>query len=213
MKPALVDTHCHLLAGLDDGPRNEEDALTMCDIAFAEGTRTICAVAHQNERYCDVTPECIRTATQRLAEQLRQRGSELTVVPCAEVMVWPDLEPAWSRGPFAQRRRYRQVSADRTAARSVRRFDRLDVSLDGDGGAPILAHPERQPEFLDDVSLIEALVEVGLSGAGVVRQRDGAAQVVEQRPAERLVSPRSGSPAGVRRPFAAAPPAADGGGV
>ena len=157
----LVDTHCHLLAGLDDGPRNDDDALAMCDIALQEGTRTICAVAHQNERYCDVTPERIRTATRRLAEQLRLRGSELTVVPCAEVMVWPDLEPAWTEG--------RLLSVGDTGKYLLIELPHgLFVDLTGlthrlmDAGVrPILAHPERQPEYLDDVSLIEALVEMG----------------------------------------------------
>ena len=32
----LVDMHCHLLAGLDDGPRTQEDALEMCRIAYAD---------------------------------------------------------------------------------------------------------------------------------------------------------------------------------
>ncbi len=59
--------HCHLLAGLDDGPRTEEDAVEMCRIAYADGTRIIAAGAHQNEKYPAVTPERIRVAAGRLA--------------------------------------------------------------------------------------------------------------------------------------------------
>src|SRR3954454_8102960 len=94
----LVDTHCHLLAGLDDGPRTDDEALAMCQIAFEEGTRMVCAVAHQNQHYSDVTPERIRGAALRLAEQLRAKEIGLTAFPCAEVMVWPELEQAWQEG-------------------------------------------------------------------------------------------------------------------
>src|SRR5829696_7672352 len=94
----LVDTHCHLLAGLDDGPRTDADALAMCRIAYDEGVRMACAVAHQNERWSGVTPQRIRQATQHLARQLRENGPPLTVFPCAEVMVRPDLESAWGSG-------------------------------------------------------------------------------------------------------------------
>src|SRR5437870_10836589 len=67
----LVDTHCHLLAGLDDGPRTAEDALAMCRIAVAEGVRMICATAHQNPRWEAVTPDAIRAATRELPEAVR----------------------------------------------------------------------------------------------------------------------------------------------
>ena len=56
----LVDLHCHLLAGLDDGPRTLEAALEMCAIASADGVRLMAATAHQNPRWRDVTPERIR---------------------------------------------------------------------------------------------------------------------------------------------------------
>src|SRR5581483_6286232 len=94
----LADLHCHLLAGLDDGPRAEDDALAMCRLAYAEGTRLVAATAHQNERWPAVTPAVIRRATERLAGSLRAAGVPLTVFPCAEVMVRPDIEEAWRRG-------------------------------------------------------------------------------------------------------------------
>ena len=58
----LVDMHCHLLAGLDDGPRTWDDALGMCRIAHEEGTQMAAALAHQNERWKSVTPGLIREA-------------------------------------------------------------------------------------------------------------------------------------------------------
>src|SRR5439155_24222049 len=94
----LVDMHCHLLAGLDDGPRTPDDALEMCRIAYAEGTRTVAALAHQNERWANVTPDVIRAAVERLAAALREAGVALGVFPCAEVMAHPDLETLWAAG-------------------------------------------------------------------------------------------------------------------
>lgn len=56
----LIDMHCHLLAGLDDGPPTDEEALEMCRLACAEGTHMAAATAHQNDHWPDVTPERIR---------------------------------------------------------------------------------------------------------------------------------------------------------
>src|SRR3954469_23638639 len=96
----LVDIHCHLLAGLDDGPRTADEALEMCRIASAEGTRLVAALAHQNERWAAVTPDVIRSAVGQLAASLREAKIELTVFPCAEVMAHPDLEAMWADGKF-----------------------------------------------------------------------------------------------------------------
>src|SRR5262245_50655983 len=94
----LVDVHCHLLAWLDDGPRTEAEALTTCRVAYADGIRLAAATAHQNERWCSVTPERIREAARQLARLLHDNGIPLTVFPCAEVMVSPETAARWCEG-------------------------------------------------------------------------------------------------------------------
>src|SRR5713226_9843715 len=94
----LVDIHCHLLAGLDDGPRTEEEAVSMCRLAYAEGVRMVAATAHQNEDWPSVTPDRIRKAAQGLCDKLRELGLALTVFPSAEVMAHPKIESSWREG-------------------------------------------------------------------------------------------------------------------
>jgi protein-tyrosine phosphatase len=157
----LVDMHCHLLAGLDDGPRTEEDALAMCAIACAEGTRLVAALAHQNERWNDVTPDVIRAAVARLAAALRSAAIGLTVLPCAEVTAHPELEALWAEGRLLS-------VADRGAYLLVEMPHRLFVdlrpaarALGRRGVRLILAHPERQPELLHEPGAIESLIREG----------------------------------------------------
>src|SRR5262249_14662067 len=95
--PDLVDLHCHLLAGLDDGPRTWADALAMCRIACAEGISHAAALAHQNERW-RLEPQTIRAAVAELQRELAEEGVPLTVVPAAEVMVGPELVESWLAG-------------------------------------------------------------------------------------------------------------------
>jgi protein-tyrosine phosphatase len=174
----LVDMHCHLFAGLDDGPRTPRDALEMCAIAHAEGTRQVAALAHQNERWCEVTPAAIRAAATALAAALHREGLELGVFPCAEVTAHPDLEALWAdgrlmsvadRGGFLLVEMPQQLFVDlRPAARALGRR----------GVRIILAHPERQPELLHEPGAIEALVADGclvqVSSASVTQPRTGA---------------------------------------
>ena len=91
MLPPLVDIHCHLLAGLDDGPKTPADALAMCRRAREQGVRQSVALAHQNEEFPDNTPDRIRAAFARLVADLEADGLDYNVVPCAEVMVIPAM--------------------------------------------------------------------------------------------------------------------------
>jgi protein-tyrosine phosphatase len=157
----LVDIHCHLLAGMDDGPPTDEVAETMCRIAYEDGTRMIAATAHQNDRWDQVTPEGIRTATEHLAGCLRERNIGLSVFPCAEVMVAPDTEESWQAGrllSMADRGQYLLLEMPHGL------FVDLTETVHGlreKGVRPILAHPERQEEFLHEAGQIEKLIDAG----------------------------------------------------
>jgi protein-tyrosine phosphatase len=157
----LVDVHCHLLAGLDDGPRSWDDALAMCRTAYAEGTRLVAATAHQNETYPDVTPDRIRASAKHLAGLLREAGVELAAFPTAEVMAHIDLEESWDGGKLLS-------VADRGQYLLLEMPHRLFVDLRPTvealrrrGVRVVLAHPERHPEWLHEPGAIEGMIRAG----------------------------------------------------
>ena len=42
----MIDIHFHCLPGIDDGPRNWEEAIALCRAAEADGVQTIVATPH-----------------------------------------------------------------------------------------------------------------------------------------------------------------------
>ena len=176
----LVDMHCHLLAGLDDGPATMEDSLDMCAMAHAEGVRLMAAGAHQNERWKDVTPDRIRTSTELLRTSLQACGSQMSVFPCAEVMAHPETHRHWQDGKLLS-------VADRNEFMLLEMPHGIFVdliptvkSLRKLGIRPILAHPEREREYLHEPDLIEAMIEAGclvqVSSASVTDPKSPADQ-------------------------------------
>jgi protein-tyrosine phosphatase len=172
----LADIHCHLLAGLDDGPRTPEDALEMCRQAYAAGTRIIAAGAHQNEDYKDNHADRIRAAAVQLAQQLHEERIALTTFACAEVMVAPDMADAWQRGDLlsvADRRQYLLVEYPHgqfvDIGEMVQRFRAFNLRF-------ILAHPERCPELLHDEERLHELLRAGclvqVSAGSVTKPRN-----------------------------------------
>lgn len=47
----MVDVHCHILPGLDDGPDTLEESLDMAESAIADGITHVVATPHSNSEY------------------------------------------------------------------------------------------------------------------------------------------------------------------
>jgi protein-tyrosine phosphatase len=157
----LVDMHCHLLAGLDDGPRTMEAALEMCAIAYQEGVRLMAAGAHQNERWAKVTPAMIRDAVRDLEKALAQNDLAMSVFPCAEVTAHPETVANWRAGKLlsvADRNQYLLLEMPHGVF-----VDLLPTArrLREQGVRPILAHPEREERFLHEPGEMEAMIDAG----------------------------------------------------
>jgi protein-tyrosine phosphatase len=47
----MIDIHCHILPGVDDGAKSWNDAVEMCRMAFADGITDVVATPHANYEY------------------------------------------------------------------------------------------------------------------------------------------------------------------
>jgi protein-tyrosine phosphatase len=47
----MVDLHCHILPGLDDGPATIEESVAMAESAIADGINRVVATPHSNSQY------------------------------------------------------------------------------------------------------------------------------------------------------------------
>jgi protein-tyrosine phosphatase len=187
----LVDTHCHLLSGLDDGPRTFEESLEMCRVAWEGGTRVIAATAHQSESHAEVTPERIRQAAWRLSQHLSAVGPPLTVYPCGEVMIRPDLEDLWIGGKLlgmAGGNRYLLMELPCGLYFELGELIGRLIEL---GVHPILAHPERHPDLLHGQDAMERIVRTGclmqVSADSITSTRRQDVQVLKRWVREGLV--------------------------
>jgi protein-tyrosine phosphatase len=83
---ALIDLHCHLLPGIDDGALDEADAVAMGRQAVADGIGTICATPHVRHDH-DVRIGELAQRVTALRGALEAAGVAVEVVTGAEVAV------------------------------------------------------------------------------------------------------------------------------
>ncbi len=71
----MVDIHCHILPGMDDGPDTMEDSVRMAEAAISDGVTHLVATPHANDNYV-FDPERIR----RFRDELQQKiGARLQI--------------------------------------------------------------------------------------------------------------------------------------
>ena len=157
----LADTHVHLLAGRDDGPRDDDEARAMARMLVAEGCRFATALAHQNPDYPDNTPDHLTAAAAEFASQLADRKIPLTVYPAGEVMLGPDTLAGWKAGTLLSYGGQNQFLLAEMPHGLFLDIRPLAADLKGHGVRLVIAHAERYPELLHDPAVADGLVAAG----------------------------------------------------
>lgn len=82
----MVDVHCHILPGMDDGPDKIEESLEMAETAIADGITHVVATPHSNDRFWfDFTQ------VRRLRDELQARvGNRLQIATGCDFHVNPE---------------------------------------------------------------------------------------------------------------------------
>lgn len=161
----MVDTHCHILPGLDDGPRDMAVALEMARVAEAEGVRAIIATPHWAATQNAPGWETLTQRTSVLQAAVDEAGLNLRLYPGAELALTTTLLDAAATGPLPCLAGTRYILVEVPAYADWEMARRIIFELQLRGYRIVLAHPER----------ISALVEVPerareLTAGGVVLQ-------------------------------------------
>jgi protein-tyrosine phosphatase len=183
----VIDLHCHILPGLDDGARTLDDSRDLGRRSAAEGIETIAATPHVRADY-PTRPEQMERGVQALRDDFAVQGIHVGVLHGGEIDL--ELLPKLSgedlrRFTIAQTGRYLLLEFPYVGWPLG--LERAVFDLIAAGMRPILAHPERnretqaRPERLDSVLRIGAVVQ--LTAASV----DGRLGRSSQSAARRLV--------------------------
>lgn len=168
----LIDIHCHVLPGIDDGPETLDQAVALCRMLARDGVATAVATPHQLGRYDLLnSPDRIRHAVALLQARLDELHVPLKLHIGAEVRLDERIPRLLSEGhvlTLGNAGRYLLlelppgVAFDAEAVRACVCRDRLRV---------VLAHAERY-EFLRSPA-----VAAGWRQAGFLLQINGSSLV------------------------------------
>lgn len=158
----MIDLHCHILPGIDDGSKNKEEALALAKQAVAEGIdHLLCTPHHHNGVY--LNPK--NTVIQQVADFqqiLAEENIPLTLYEGQEVRIHGELLDHIAQGDI--------LFADLTDRYVLIEFPDLEVptyaikllfTLCSHGIIPIIVHPERHPVWIKDPNELLPFIEMG----------------------------------------------------
>jgi protein-tyrosine phosphatase len=156
----VIDLHCHVLPGIDDGPASIEDSVAMVRAAAGAGTRMMVATSHVSLRYRN-DAATIERLVGELNARLRAEGVPVEIRPGAEIAVAHVgeldrsglFELGLGGGPW--------LLLEPPFARAFTRLGPILLDLQRRGHRIVLAHPERCPVFHREPELLETLVDAG----------------------------------------------------
>lgn len=156
----MIDLHCHILPGVDDGPADLEGSLAMAREHVARGTDTVIATPHVSWDY-PTTADEIATGVADLNAALTEEGIPLTVLAGAEVALTRAVDLSAQQlaglrlgdGPWLLLEA--PISVDSPGVEG------LVGIVQSRGVRVLLAHPERCASFHTDPDLLARLVAGG----------------------------------------------------
>lgn len=158
----MIDLHCHILPGIDDGAKTLDEAIEMCRMAAAEGCRAMVATPHQRRgAWWNGDRESIAGLARELQAAV---GSRLRIYLGGEVHADSDLLSEVERLPgggiftlAGSQYLLIELGAHGRGSEAINLVHELTVA----GWRPILAHPELIHWLAEDFDLIGRLVSLG----------------------------------------------------
>ncbi len=150
----MIDSHNHLLPGIDDGAKDFEETLKMCRMAVGDGIRVIVATPHSFDGKFINDVNIIKSMVRDLNTELTSTGLDLTIVPGMEVRVTGDLAELLAGGKILALNEGKYVLLEFHPSQIPAGFENLVRNLGTIGFSIILGHPEKntviqkRPEYL-----------------------------------------------------------------
>lgn len=157
----MIDIHSHILPGVDDGAKTEEDSIAMAKAAVEQGISTIIATPHHRNRRFDNYKEEIVTNVAILNDLLKERNIPLTVVPGQEVRIYGEILEDFKKGEIQTLYQSKYILIEFPMGEVPQYAEKLLYDLQVAGLFPVIAHPERNQELLENPDRMYELIRNG----------------------------------------------------
>jgi len=171
----MIDLHCHILPGIDDGPDTLEGSLELCRLAVADGVTHAIATPHIHPGRWENSRQSIERDFQLLQSALTKNNIPLQLGFAGEVRITDQImqQVGDNQIPFyGEMEGYNIMLLEFPHGHITPGSEKLVEWLLQRGIRPLIAHPERNKQVMKDVSRLYPFLELGcwlqLTGGAVI---------------------------------------------
>lgn len=157
----MIDIHSHILPGIDDGAKTEEESLLMAHAAVEEGISTIIATPHHRNESFDNYKDDIRMHVDILNDLFKANDVPLNVLYGQEVRIYGELLEDYKNGDIQTLHDTKYILIEFPFGEVPFFAEQLIYDLQKEGLQPIIAHPERNRELINNFERMYELIRQG----------------------------------------------------
>lgn len=157
----IIDLHCHVLPGVDDGSSSMEESMEMLRIAACEGIVKMIATPHYKAGRKNVSVDGITRRIEQLQQCIDEEQLGIELLPGNEILYFDELIEELETKSLRTLCDSNYVLVEFLPGDSYKKIRNAVDALIGDGYIPVLAHVERYECLVKDMGLIKELIELG----------------------------------------------------
>jgi protein-tyrosine phosphatase len=187
----VIDLHCHILPGIDDGSRSTGESLIMAKLAFENGIRTIVATPHTLDGTYLNPPHRIAQGVLSLQKTLKENRVDLRLCVGADVHLCPGMAEKIKKGDAGTLNNTGKYFLLELPPQTLPSGVKEEIfALKVQGITPIVTHPERHPAILRDMNLLHDFIAMGALSQITAMSLTGEFGEAVQRCAQELLKHR-----------------------
>lgn len=165
----MIDYHCHLLPGIDDGPKNIDESIAMADALQKAGFKKIYCTPHLMKGHFDAGNQAVLKAVEHLQQRLDEEKIRVKILPGREYYLDEFLGKYLKHPMPLGNTKYIMLEIPNYADENFIREACFRIKCMS--YTPMIAHPERCRIFALSVRKKKSIL-----GLGITKSKDSSAK-------------------------------------
>lgn len=157
----MIDIHCHIVPGVDDGAKTLDDALAMLKIAESEGIKKIINTSHYHPQFKYTKGEDLLVELENFNKIIKENGIDVEVIIGNELYFDDSFLECIEKKEFYTLNNSKYVLVEFSPTNFPKKLSEVVYEFKIRGYVPILAHVERYNDIQQNPSLITEAIKEG----------------------------------------------------
>ena len=147
----MVDIHCHIIFGIDDGSQSLEESINILKLAYKNGVTDIVFTPHYIEGSSyNANNSKKNERLEIIKEEIKKQGIDINLYLGNEVMTTPSMLNLIDEEEISVINNTKYILMELPMNNTVNYLDDLIFKLRNAGFIPIIDHPERYMQIKED---------------------------------------------------------------